>query len=288
MALAGRLAGVQSQRARWGLDEALLATTIGPGWRGEATDFAAAVRIARWTAAAATAPIRATPDRILGVAATPGRAVALRDAIAGADRPVRAVADELARALGPDHGLLPLERDLTEVAARLQLIADQADRYADWAEYRRHRTALDAAGLGALAARVESGGLGAAAAVVELRFARAERIWRDCITSSPALAAITRTDRDGLVATFGRLERDRLVDNVAAILAGHLTQLPQGAEGEMGVIRGEIGKKRGHLALRRLFAAGPAAMQRIKPVLLMSPISVAQFLPRDCSGSTCW
>src|SRR5579862_8137935 len=33
------------------------------------------------------------------------------------------------------------------------------------------------------------------------------------------------------------------------------------------------------MALRRLFEKAGAAVQRIKPVLLMSPISVAQFLP---------
>lgn len=47
----------------------------------------------------------------------------------------------------------------------------------------------------------------------------------------------------------------------------------------MGVIRGEIGRKRGHMALRQLFEKAGTAVQRIKPVLLMSPISVAQFLP---------
>lgn len=47
----------------------------------------------------------------------------------------------------------------------------------------------------------------------------------------------------------------------------------------MKVIRGEIGKRRGHMALRKLFQHAPNAIQRMKPVLLMSPISIAQFLP---------
>ena len=49
--------------------------------------------------------------------------------------------------------------------------------------------------------------------------------------------------------------------------------------GEMKVLRDEIGKKRGHMALRRLVEKAGTAIQRIKPVLLMSPISVAQYLP---------
>ena len=38
-----------------------------------------------------------------------------------------------------------------------------------------------------------------------------------------------------------------------------------------GYSSGEIGKKRGHLAIRRLFERAGTAVQRIKPVLLMPP-----------------
>src|SRR5262245_16798621 len=47
----------------------------------------------------------------------------------------------------------------------------------------------------------------------------------------------------------------------------------------MGIIRAEIGKKRGHRAIRKLISDAGSAVQRLKPVFLMSPLSVAQFLP---------
>ena len=47
----------------------------------------------------------------------------------------------------------------------------------------------------------------------------------------------------------------------------------------MGVIRAGIGKKRRHLPIRRLLERAASAVQKIKPVFLMSPLSVAQFLP---------
>ena len=52
-----------------------------------------------------------------------------------------------------------------------------------------------------------------------------------------------------------------------------------GASGEMSIIRGEIGKKRAHKPIRKLMSLSGEAIQRIKPVMLMSPVSVAQFLP---------
>ena len=47
----------------------------------------------------------------------------------------------------------------------------------------------------------------------------------------------------------------------------------------MNTIRAEIGRVRGRMPIRKLFKTTGETLQRIKPVLLMSPISVAQFLP---------
>jgi hypothetical protein len=116
-------------------------------------------------------------------------------------------------------------------------------------------------------------------AVIETRFARVERLWNDARKLSPALHEIGSVDRFQLVARFARLDRQLLKEDVATIRAGRLAQIPQGAMGEMRVIRGEIGKKRAYIALRKLFSTAATAIQRIKPVLLMSPVSVAQFLP---------
>src|SRR5579863_3949954 len=55
--------------------------------------------------------------------------------------------------------------------------------------------------------------------------------------------------------------------------------MPRGSYGEMSVIRGEIGRQRGKMPIRKLFKSAREILLRIKPVLLMSPISVAQFLP---------
>ncbi len=49
--------------------------------------------------------------------------------------------------------------------------------------------------------------------------------------------------------------------------------------GDMAIIRGEVERKKGHMPIRRLLDRAGATIQRIKPVFLMSPLSVAQFLP---------
>ncbi len=50
---------------------------------------------------------------------------------------------------------------------------------------------------------------------------------------------------------------------------------------EMGILLREIKKKARHMAIRRLLQAIPTLLSRFKPCLLMSPLSVAQYLPAE-------
>src|SRR5690606_10226146 len=58
---------------------------------------------------------------------------------------------------------------------------------------------------------------------------------------------------------------------------------PPGAQAasasELQLLRREIGKKTRHIAVRRLLQSLPELLPRLKPCLLMSPLSVAQYLP---------
>lgn len=153
------------------------------------------------------------------------------------------------------------------------------DRYSGWVSLQRLEGEVGRAGLDQLGRRMREEGISGDEAVTEIRYARAEKIWQRARADSSGLRELANENRHQLAASFAQLERDRLKENVTSIVAGHLSQVPQGAMGEMKVIRGEIGKKRGHIAIRKIFSSAGKAMQRIKPVMLMSPISVAQFLP---------
>jgi len=158
-------------------------------------------------------------------------------------------------------------------------MAEASDRYEEWARLARLRAELQADRLDDLLLPLERGETSGDAAAVEFLFARAEAIWKLALDSNQVIASLRSLDRHELATTFAALESQRLRDAVTLIRAGHLKQVPQGARGAMAVIRGELGKKRAHMPLRKLFAAAAEAIQRIKPVLLMSPISVAQYLP---------
>jgi hypothetical protein len=97
--------------------------------------------------------------------------------------------------------------------------------------------------------------------------------------TNPNLDKYEGTKRSRLAETFARLDLDHFQSNAASIRARHAADLPRGAVGDMAIIRGEIARRRGHKPIRKVMQQAGATIQKIKPIFLMSPISVAQFIP---------
>src|SRR5262249_29776548 len=112
-----------------------------------------------------------------------------------------------------------------------------------------------------------------------IRYFHAEAIYRAFAASEVWATQLTAAEKAELVAGFREREKARRGDVARLIRGRHLAALPRGAMGAMGIIRGEIGKKRGHRPIRRLMLDAGPVIQEIKPIMLMSPISVAQYLP---------
>lgn len=182
---------------------------------------------------------------------------------------------------GPDAGGgAALDRAaLAELRAACAQMAAAPAAYADWADLARSIAAADRAGAGAIVHALRVGRLEAARATEEFRYACAEARWNAARRARPELDALPALDRHALVGLFRTLEKERLEATRKLVLSRHFEQMPRGTVGEMGVIRGEIGRKRGHKPVRWVMKNAGAMVQRIKPVMLMSPISVAQFLP---------
>ena len=268
-------------RKRWTDDSDLIAVALGEVWRGERTDFVAALAVAEWARTVRAGPVSVTTKSAVELAADATRLGGLKSGLVDASTNATAILNTIIAKLGMDRNALIGEKgelDLSHAATKLSMMSTGSLRYGEWARLCQLRRRLEQANLGQLAELIASGELTGGAAQIELRFARAEQLWGMAIAASPILQTISSKDRDALASEFAALERGLLRDNVSLILAQHLMQVPRGAQGEMAVIRGEIAKKKRHLPLRKLFQRAPTAIQRIKPVLLMSPISVAQFL----------
>ena len=82
------------------------------------------------------------------------------------------------------------------------------------------------------------------------------------------------------IAEFDTLDHDYLELNRRRVLSKHWDGLHKvGAIGQGGVLYSEFAKKRRHKPVRRLMSEAGNAIQAIKPVFMMSPLSIATYLP---------
>ncbi|MGJ7916195.1 DUF3320 domain-containing protein [Massilia sp. LXY-6] len=283
LALLDKLIDIDDQKKRWKADESYCAKCLGEAWRGELTDFNRLLSISAWCEKARQAPLGCPSEVLVALGAKPEVVKCMKQQLAQLEPAAETAVREAMNVLQFTPSVLgdeePAHHELPRVRDWLKLVSSSTDKYPGWSALQKAHAAMVRAGLPDVAARMRAGTLPAEQAVTELRFARAEHLWSAARETSPQLRDISELDRHQLVEEFTALERERLKDNVTSIVAGHLAQVPQGAMGEMKIIRGEIGKKRGHIALRKLFSSAGNALQRIKPVMLMSPISVAQYIP---------
>lgn len=89
-----------------------------------------------------------------------------------------------------------------------------------------------------------------------------------------------RIEHEGRVKDFVELDSSTLDYASESLYVNFINGLPApSGAGAMEILRKEWSKKTRHMPIRRLLEKAGEAIQRIKPVFMMSPISVATYLP---------
>lgn len=109
------------------------------------------------------------------------------------------------------------------------------------------------------------------------------RGWSDAvIQSDERLRPLLATDREALAEQYKTLDRDLIKSATADIIMAANTRRPANTVmGEPGVIRREGGKQKKHMPVRELMSRTRNVTPNIKPVFMMSPLAVSQFLPSE-------
>jgi hypothetical protein len=100
----------------------------------------------------------------------------------------------------------------------------------------------------------------------------------------PALRGFDGAAHHARVDRFRKLDREHIARSRRHVLARVAALRPRStsdgsASGEPAVLAREVKKKTRHVAIRKLFQEIPNLLPRLKPCLLMSPMSIAQYLP---------
>jgi hypothetical protein len=260
-ALDAALAG-QAARARLREGEAVGRAAFGALWG----DAAAMGALVAW----ATAQPREVVGLLAGgPAASPADAAAL------------AAWEELVKATGLDAVAAFGSEDpaFGDVAMRLGDWAAAPESLPLWLGWQR---AVAAAGaeLAPIAERLADGRLAPEEAEAALDYARDEALLKAAMRARPELATFDGAEFDRLVADFAEADRARVELTRRECAWTHAQALARVRAGVPGfeVLKGEFEKKRGHLPVRALLDRAGRAIQAAKPVFMMSPLSVAQFL----------
>jgi Protein of unknown function (DUF4011)/AAA domain len=170
--------------------------------------------------------------------------------------------------------------DLHALTTRLDLWIDRSEDLTKWTAYTaRARLARDA-GLGELVDRLADGRLDGRTVVPEFEAAYYEVLFSEMAKDDPELARFDGDGHSRMVGEFSALDRKRIHLARKEVAAAHHQRIPRqdGGAGPIGLLKGEIVKRRNHLPIRQLMSRAGPAIQAIKPVFMMSPLSVAQFL----------
>ena len=136
------------------------------------------------------------------------------------------------------------------------------------------------AGLQELGREIEAGRVGPGEVTLRLDAIRCESTLTRAWHERPELAEFRGESFTKLRERFAALDQQRIQLSRMEVAKKHHDGLPVASAdaGQVKVVRHEMNKKRKHLPLRSLLKQAGQAIQRIKPVFMMSPLSVAQYL----------
>ncbi|ARM88061.1 helicase/restriction endonuclease domain-containing protein [Rhizobium sp. CIAT894] len=180
--------------------------------------------------------------------------------------------------LYPDEVFTSLPRRLNDLAAARQMLRD-------WVAWCRVRQEAGAKGLFALIKSIENGAVPSSETEAAFHLGYA-RWWLPlAIDANPVLREFRRFEHEHAVADFRDIDdivRKAAAGRVASSLAHGLPPV-QGVprQSELGLLRHQMELQRPSRSIREIIGGMPNSFSKLAPCMLMSPLSIAQYLPPD-------
>lgn len=175
----------------------------------------------------------------------------------------------------------PREAKLSALSTLMARWEADAEGLPQWVAYQARAGQSAERGLGDLVDHMAVGKVVPDQALGAFDLAYYEAVLAVMTKRDATLARFDGEQQAQTVSHYSQLDRDRMQFARHQVLATHHSRIPKraGATGPTGLLLGEMEKKRGQLAIRQLMTKCAPTIQALKPVFMMSPLSVAQFLP---------
>lgn len=276
---------------------------LGQAWRGTETDPAQILRLLDWSEGFRRHLLQAEerfPAQAQAVTAALARLAAEADERLDSDRAAgkdlraflhaleswrvareglvgRLQIDE-ARAWTPEAGFL------SRMGQRLQTWSQRIAALRDWSAWQAACAEARSRGLSSLVEALEQGRLEPAGLMAAFLRTFYEEWFNRVVSQDERLREFRGLEHQRKVERFRELDRESLSLMQQAVVARLAARVPDRNVGasvngsEMHLLTRELAKKRRHLPCRKLFERLPNLLARLKPCVLMSPLSVAQYL----------
>ena len=177
------------------------------------------------------------------------------------------------------------DRALQDIRQAADGIQTRHNEIHDWCAWRKRRAEAIGADLLALVEAVEQGRV--SLPEIENTFEAAYCTWwsRSVIGEDEVLRTFSAAEHEAAIDKFRQADdtfRKVTAEYIAATLSsGQPGQDIVKKSSQWGVLRHELQKKRRHKPVRRLLDEAPEVLTTLTPCFMMSPLSVAQYLPAD-------
>lgn len=122
----------------------------------------------------------------------------------------------------------------------------------------------------------------------EFKFAYATKMLSEVFSAEPGLSGFSGIGHEERIRKFQEIDKEYTRLSAKMVFAKVAAELPRRRHGSMramtaplGVLRRECEKKTRHMPVRQLLSEIGSLAGRLKPCFLMSPLSVAKYLPAD-------
>jgi hypothetical protein len=197
-----------------------------------------------------------------------------------------------AKELGACIGLEEPEKIITLEAGWIEALIEQTSRWKahlikapQWTAWQSAAQTARAAGLGPLVSSAETGKTAGDQLLRSFEYAYARWVAETIVNDDEILSSFLAVRHEAAVEAF--IAADRKVGELARqivktrIGSSVPTQTNFGKDPEWGTLAREITKKAKQMPLRQLFSRIPNALTQLAPCVMMSPLSIAQYLPVD-------
>ena len=178
-----------------------------------------------------------------------------------------------------------LQESLTGLKSRIETLLEHSNQLKQWCQYSQSWEQLKAENLEVVADWYEEGKVPQSRLKEAFQGTVLKRWFVQEFDQEEILRAFDGLSHREKLETFQQLDQEYIEVSrlyVRQQLIANLPSLQINIGGsEMGILQREQAKQTRHLPIRSLFQSLPNLLPKLKPCFLMSPLSVAQYLPAD-------